>query len=198
MNEVQATGEACSPQKRTSSTSKHEISWLFSIFVGHFCPSDLIESGSNPDPKHWFSLRYLNLLSAVGSDPDPIWGKGSRKSGRLNHTWWMVLPSGPTIRTSMSRNPPSATSNMRPIFVPDFTCGKSNFSITFFSVADPKCLSRIRTKEFRYFNPKKWFLSSRKYDSDFSSRIRILTFYPSRIQGSKRHRIPDPQHWLLR
>ncbi len=29
------------------------------------------------------------------------------------------------------------------------------------------------------------------------SRIRILTFYPSRIQGSKRHRIPDPdpQHW---
>ncbi len=30
------------------------------------------------------------------------------------------------------------------------------------------------------------------------SRIRILTFYPSRIQGSKRHRIPDPdpQHWL--
>jgi hypothetical protein len=24
------------------------------------------------------------------------------------------------------------------------------------------------------------------------SRIRMLTFYPSRIQGSKRHRIPDP------
>ncbi len=29
------------------------------------------------------------------------------------------------------------------------------------------------------------------------SRIRILTIYPSRIQGSKRQRIPDPQHWLL-
>ncbi len=30
------------------------------------------------------------------------------------------------------------------------------------------------------------------------SRIRMLTFYPSRIQGSKRHRIPDPdpQHCL--
>jgi hypothetical protein len=25
-------------------------------------------------------------------------------------------------------------------------------------------------------------------------RIWILTFYPSRIPGSKRHRIPDPQH----
>jgi hypothetical protein len=31
------------------------------------------------------------------------------------------------------------------------------------------------------------------------SRIRILIFYPSRIQGSKRHRIsdPDPQHCIL-
>jgi hypothetical protein len=28
------------------------------------------------------------------------------------------------------------------------------------------------------------------------SGIRILTFYPSRIQGSKRHRIPDPEHWM--
>jgi hypothetical protein len=36
--EVQATEEVISPQKRTSSTSKHEISLFFSIFVGHFCP----------------------------------------------------------------------------------------------------------------------------------------------------------------
>ncbi len=34
-------------------------------------------------------------------------------------------------------------------------------------------------------------------DPGSGSRIRILIFYPSRIQGSKRHRIPDPdpQHW---
>jgi hypothetical protein len=34
------------------------------------------------------------------------------------------------------------------------------------------------------------------HDPGCSSRIRILTFYPSRIpiQGSKRHRIPDPEH----
>ncbi len=51
---------------------------------------------------------------------------------------------------------------------------------------------------------QKWFLSSQKYDSSFTSqsgtRIWILTFYlsripildtRSRIQGSKRHRIPD-------
>jgi hypothetical protein len=48
-----------------------------------------------------------------------------------------------------------------------------------------------------YFNPKKLFLSSRKYDPGCSSRIWILIFYLSRIQGSKRHRIPDPPHVSL-
>ncbi len=83
------------------------------------------------------------------------------------------------------------------------------------SIPDLNCLhpgSRILFKEFKYFNPqksKKWFLSSKKYDPGCSSRIRMLTFshpgsripdpgvkkapYPgSRIQGSKRHPIPDP------
>jgi hypothetical protein len=84
---------------------------------------------------------------------------------------------------------------------------------TFPSVADPGCLSRIRLfsipdpnclhpgsrilKEFKYFNPKKakkWFLSSKKYDPGCSSRIPDpdADFIPSRIQGSKRHPIPDP------
>ncbi len=46
--------------------------------------------------------------------------------------------------------------------------------------------SRIRTSEFKYFKfePKKLFISSRKYDPGYSSRIRILIYYPSRI--------PDP------
>jgi hypothetical protein len=34
---VQATGEAFSSQKRTSSTSKNEIYELFSMFVFHLC-----------------------------------------------------------------------------------------------------------------------------------------------------------------
>ncbi len=34
--DVKATGEAFSPQKRTSSTLKNEIYYLFSIFLGHF------------------------------------------------------------------------------------------------------------------------------------------------------------------
>ena len=56
--------------------------------------------------------------------------------------------------------------------------------------------SRIRIKELKYFNPKKWFLSCRKYDPGCSLRIQDTG---SRIQGSKGHRIPDPgsgpQHW---
>jgi hypothetical protein len=54
-----------------------------------------------------------------------------------------------------------------------------------------------------YFNPKKWFRSSRKYDPGCSSRIQIpdpdLTFYPSRIPdlGVEKAPDPDPQHWKV-
>jgi hypothetical protein len=51
------------------------------------------------------------------------------------------------------------------------------------SVADPGCLPWIRlfpsrnpNKEFKYFNPKISFLSSRQYDPGCSSRIRIMIF----------------------
>ncbi len=54
------------------------------------------------------------------------------------------------------------------------------------SIPDPGSSS----KKLRILN--KWFLSSKKYDPGCSSRIRMLTFYPSRIQGSKRHPIPNP------
>jgi hypothetical protein len=42
---------------------------------------------------------------------------------------------------------------------------------TFFHPGSELSPSRIRIKEFKYFNPKKWFLSSRKYDPGCSSRI---------------------------
>jgi hypothetical protein len=48
---------------------------------------------------------------------------------------------------------------------------------------------------FIYFNPnEKWFLSSRKYDTGFhpGSRIRMLTFYPSRIPDPGVKKSPDP------
>jgi hypothetical protein len=39
---------------------------------------------------------------------------------------------------------------------------------------------------------KKGFLSSRKYDPGCSSRIRILTFYPSQIPDPGVKKAPDP------
>jgi hypothetical protein len=52
---------------------------------------------------------------------------------------------------------------------------------TFFHPGSELSPSRIRIKEFKYFNPKKWFLNSGLFIPDPGSRI----------QGSKRHRIRD-------
>ncbi len=69
------------------------------------------------------------------------------------------------------------------------------FRIRLFSIPDPNCLhpgSRIRIKEFKYFNPKKWFPSSRKYYSGCSSRIPDpdADFLPIPDPGVKK--APDP------
>ncbi len=68
-------------------------------------------------------------------------------------------------------------------------CGSGTFipNPTFFHPG-----SRIRIKEFKYFNPKKWFLSSRKYDQGCSSRIPDpdpFTHSGSRGQKGTRSRI---------
>ncbi len=60
--------------------------------------------------------------------------------------------------------------------------------IRIFSVSDPGSeffLSRIRIKEFGYFNPNNYYLGC-------SSRIRILIFYPSRIPDPRVKKAPDP------
>ncbi len=81
------------------------------------------------------------------------------------------------------------------------------------SVADPGCLSRIhifpsriqgqkgfriRIKEFKYFNPKNCSQALgnmiRMVIPDPDPRSWFFTHHGSRIQGSKRHQIPDPQH----
>ena len=79
--------------------------------------------------------------------------------------------------------------------------------IWIFSIPDPG--SRMQNKEFKYFNQKNGFSALRNIIRVFhpgsGSRIWILTFYlsqipildpRSRIQGSKRHRIPDPESWI--
>ncbi len=80
------------------------------------------------------------------------------------------------------------------MFIPDPNFFHHGSRIRILPVPDPWSL----IKDFKYFNKKKLFLRLRKYDPGCSYRIRI--FYPSRIQGSKRHRIPDLdlQHWDLK
>ncbi len=51
----QASGDAFGPPKRTSSTSKHDISLLFSIFVGH---------------PFWIRIQQVQLMR-IRVDPKP-------------------------------------------------------------------------------------------------------------------------------
>jgi hypothetical protein len=70
-------------------------------------------------------------------------------------------------------------------------------------IPDPNFLhpgSRIRIKEFKYyFDPKNCFYAFgnmiQVLHPGSGSWIWIQIFYSSWIPGSKRHRIPDPQHW---
>ncbi len=75
-------------------------------------------------------------------------------------------------------------------------CCESRIGI--YSIPDPNFFhpgSRIHIKEFKYFNPQKMVFKLSEIWLGLFIRIRILTFYPSRIPdpGIKRHRIPDPQ-----
>jgi hypothetical protein len=82
IKDVQVAKEAFSSQKRTSSTSKHEISYFFLLLWAIFAlldpdpdseygsgSTDLIESGSNSDPdtdpQPWFRLAPFRELSFV-------------------------------------------------------------------------------------------------------------------------------------
>jgi hypothetical protein len=58
-------------------------------------------------------------------------------------------------------------------------------------IPDPIFFHPGSASKIKYFNPK-LFQSSRKYNPGCLSRILIMIVYPSRIQETKRHRIPDP------
>ncbi len=72
--------------------------------------------------------------------------------------------------------------------IPDPTFFHPGSRIRIVSIPDPGSTS----KNICISIPKKWFLSSRKYDPGCSSRIRIPTFYPSRIPDPGVKKAPDP------
>jgi hypothetical protein len=85
------------------------------------------------------------------------------------------------------------------MFITDPTFFHPGSRIRIFSIPDPGSTS----KNLSILTPKKWFLSSMNYDPGCSSRIRIPDTDPDFLpipdpgyRGSKRHRIPDPQHCI--
>ncbi len=77
--------------------------------------------------------------------------------------------------------------------------------IWIFSIPDPGF--RMHIKEFKYFNQKKWFFSSQKYNPGFPSRIRIPDLDPdylpipdpnlgSQIPNPGIKKAPDPWSWI--
>ncbi len=75
------------------------------------------------------------------------------------------------------------------MFIPDPNYFHHWSRIRILSIPDPR--SRIRIKELKYFDQKKLFLNTRKYDLFCSFRIRI--------PEAQKHADPadtDPKHWL--
>jgi hypothetical protein len=101
------------------------------------------------------------------------------------------LPSWIRIRIPNPDPDPLARLNPDPIRIRNPAFFHPGSQIGTVSIPGPgsawKNLSILTPKE-----TKKWFLSSRKYDPGCSSRIRILTFYPSRIPDPGVKKAPDP------
>ncbi len=74
---------------------------------------------------------------------------------------------------------PDPGSDFFPSRIPDPTCRHPESASKNLSILTPQ-------------KTKKWFLSSSKYDPGCSSRIRMLTFYPSRIPDPGVKKAPDP------
>ncbi len=174
-------GEAFSPQKRT---------WNFLTFIyfcGLFLPSRIRNTASDCSKCSW--SRTFLYWSGSWDPLSEIW-----IFGQQNSLSFVKFFARQLFKTSSLQ--------YRYIF-PIIVCVSSVLRIR---DVYPGCLSRIRIfsfrfpdqgskifphlhKEFKFFDPNNLFLSPRKYDPRCSSRIRTLIFYPSRIQGSKRHRI---------
>ena len=116
----------------------------------------------------------------------------------FTHSESRILNPGSRISDSGSRIPDAKIATKER--------GEKNFVIPFYIASNVTKLNIILVlkswrkkfvpifKELLNFLPKKLSLSSQKYG--LGMRNPEKTYSGSRIQGSKRHRIPDPQHWL--
>jgi hypothetical protein len=111
LKDAQATGKAFKPQKRTSSTSKHEYSFRFYIFEGNFC---LSESGSSDS----------NYCGSTTLPQSSFFGSGSATRECYRCRWWRwagpgcpkcrVFPRSRIRRSGSHQSPPPRCAFPRP------------------------------------------------------------------------------------
>ncbi len=161
-----------------------------------------------PDLLLCLALRYLSLTSSNSSDQQQQQQQVKAESSQLTASAVYevarpILQGCHAVQTRLVLHFSQKKSVLR---IP-------GSRIRLFSIPDPGSElfhpeSRIRIKEFKYFNPEKLFLSSRKYDPGSRSRIGtgsgslLFTLFGSWILdpgGPKGtgSRFPDshPQHW---
>ncbi len=142
------------------------------------------ENDPTPPPPRYTLCEYILFINIFGGDFFSYY---------IQHCF-ICRPSDSTVPTDAGIEPRTiATGALASVADPGCL-----FRIRPFSIPDPGSElspSRIRIKEFKYFNPKKakkWFLSSRKYDPGCSSRIPDpdADFLPIPDPGAKK--APDP------
>ncbi len=155
------------------------------MFVGHFCPPGS-DSGLQirirlPPSELPCNVLWLWLAGPPLQAPICLW-RGWEVVARSPEKSWQPAPQMCVAWPWKHR---CCGSEM---FIPDPGSDFIPSQIRIFSIPDPGSTS----KNLSILTQKNCFLSSRKYDLGCSSQVRIRIFYPSRIPGSKRHRIPDP------
>jgi hypothetical protein len=151
--------------------------------------------GSNPNPRYERQFFKLSSCDAPKVVPFPKCVDGLQlllqrrvhqsAQRRVTNTAFRKLDVSLRIMTSSFADPGCLSR------IPDPTFFHPGYRIQTVSIPDPGSASKnlcILTPK----KPKKWLLSSRKYDPSCSSRIRMLTFYPSRIPDPGLKKAPDP------
>ncbi len=168
---------------RSPDVSARDPEYVFKIFLKMFILQGDPGSGISVVSPYRMNPGYRRPRPAPGTDSD--------------HGYSTMTPYGDQVRIAPHRNTVSDE-------VLNFCCcvADPGFFLNWIPIRIFNPGSKVKkfpdpgfasaTKDFSIFYQKKLLISSRKYAPGFSSRIRILTFYPSRIQGSKRQRIPDP------
>ncbi len=145
---------------------------------------------------HWNQWGSTTLLATVNENSPPIRGSVQHPTTEDFYYQYLILQAGlPWARPSSGEERDGSGvqegAGIRPLgdWLRQAGAGcqvRHTYPLcgSGINIPDPNCFhpwseffpSRVHIKGFKYFNPKRWFLSTQKYDPGCSSRFRILTF----------------------